>query len=100
MNDFILLMHSDSTNAEIAADPVVWDNYFMKLQSSGCFDGGSAIGKGQTFRKSGQPGAGTDQLSGYIRIRAASLEQARSWLVGNPIYEAGGTVEIRALPKD
>ena len=100
MNDYILLMHNDSTDSAAANDSVAWDNYFTLLQKSGCFDGGSAIGKGLAFRKTGQPGASGDRLSGYIRVRAASLEQAQSFLSGNPVYEAGGTVEVRELPRD
>ena len=100
MNDYILLMHSDSTDSVAANDSVAWNNYFTLLQKGGLFDGGSVIGKGLAFRKTGQPGAGSEHLSGYIRLRAASLEQAQSFLSGNPVYEAGGTVEIRELPRD
>ncbi len=100
MNDYLLLMHNDSTDDAAANDPAAWDDYFSRLQKSGCFDGGSAIGKGVAFRKAGQPGAGSEHLSGFLRLRAGSLEEARSFLSGNPIYEAGGTVEIRELPRD
>jgi hypothetical protein len=100
MNGYILLMHSDSRDPAAANDPVAWDNYFTLLQKSGLFDGGSAIGKGLAFHKTGQPGAGSEHLSGYIRLRAASLAQAQSFLPGNPVYDAGGTVEIRELPRD
>lgn len=100
MNDYILLMHSDCTDLVVANDSVAWEHYFTLLHKSGLFDGGSEIGKGLTFRKAGQPGASCDQLSGYIRLRASSLEHAQSFLSGNPVYEAGGTVEIRELPRD
>ena len=40
------------------------------------------------------------QLTGYIRVQAESLADARRLLEGNPVYEAGGTIEIRALPRD
>jgi len=93
-------MHHDSTNPLIANDSALWDQYFMALQQSGYFDGGSEIGDGCTFRKTGEPGASCRQLSGYLRVRAASLEAAKSFLSGNPIYEAGGTIEIRELPRN
>jgi hypothetical protein len=32
-------------------------------------------------------------------VNANDLEQAKSLLVGNPVFEAGGTVEIRELPR-
>ena len=36
-------------------------------------------------------------LNGHIRVRAEGLESARTFLIGNPVYEAGGTVEIHEL---
>ncbi len=99
MNDYILLMHSDCTDSAAANDSVAWEDYLTLLRKSGFFSGGSAIGKGLAFCKTGQPGAGFVHLSGYIRLRAASLKQAQSFLVGNPVYEAGGTVEVRELPR-
>lgn len=42
----------------------------------------------------------TGHIGGYIRIRAVDLEAAQALVVGNPVYEAGGTVEIRELTKD
>jgi hypothetical protein len=100
INDYVLLMHNDSTDSVTANDAAAWDNYFTLLQKSGFFDGGSSIGKGLSFRKTGRPGTSSEHLSGYIRLRAASLEQAQSFLSGNPVYEAGGTVEVRELPRD
>jgi hypothetical protein len=95
MVDFILLMHDDGGQAE----PSGWEPYFARLRASGAFDGGSAIGEGQAWRKQGPPGAVGHHLSGFIRLRAESLQSARQWLEGNPVYEAGGTVEIRELPR-
>jgi len=95
MPDYILLMHSDGSKA-LAED---WSAYFAKLRASGGFDGGSAIGKGECFRKSGAAPA-TSPISGYIHARAVSLDEAKKLLAGNPVYEAGGTVEIRELPRE
>jgi hypothetical protein len=41
----------------------------------------------------------TERLTGYIRVNANSLDQAKTLLTGNPHFEAGGTVEIRELPQ-
>jgi hypothetical protein len=41
----------------------------------------------------------TMRVPRYFKVRAKDLEHAREFLVGNPIYEAGGTIEIRELPK-
>jgi hypothetical protein len=95
MNDFVLLMHDDCT-APVPDE--LWSSYFIKLRSLGVFEGGSAIGAGEVFRKDGAPGPPSDHLSGYIRVRAATLADAKALLVGNPVFEHGGSVEIRALP--
>lgn len=100
MKDYIILMHNDSSNSAIANDEKGWGNYFKLLQKSGLFEGGSEIGKGVAIRKSGKVGSSSDHLSGFIRIRANHLEHAKEFLVGNPIYEGGGTVEIRELPQN
>jgi hypothetical protein len=39
-------------------------------------------------------------VSGYLRVRAESLDDAVALLQGNPVYEAGSTIEVRELPRD
>jgi hypothetical protein len=92
--EFILLMHDDST-----AEEEGWELYLARLRQEGCFAGGSAIGDGVCLRKSGAPGPLTAHLAGFIRVTANSLHHAKSLLIGNPVFEAGGTVEIRELPR-
>ena len=41
----------------------------------------------------------TAHLGGFIRVEAESLADAEALLAGNPVFENGGTVEIRELPK-
>jgi len=94
MKDFMLLMHADTLRPERDED---WEPYIGRLISLGSFQGGSSIGQGQAFRKEGDAPPLTRQLTGYIKIQAESLEEARAALEGNPTYEAGGTVEIREL---
>lgn len=96
MAEFLILMHGDAPRG---ADPGAWDPYFARLRELGVFDGGSAIGTGAVYRKGADPASVTEQLTGYIRVRAESLEAARDLVQGNPVFEAGGTVEIRALPR-
>ena len=102
MNDYILLMHSDATYHAAAddGDGDDWGAYIAMLRASGQFDGGSSIGAGECVQKN-QPGRpARSELTGFIRVRATNLEDARRFLIGNPVYEGGGTVEIRELPKD
>ncbi len=97
MADFILLMHDDATDPMPDA---LWPAYFARLRAAGAFEGGSAIGGGEALRKSGAPGPLARHLTGYIRIAAPDLPAARELVAGNPVYECGGTVEVRELPRD
>jgi hypothetical protein len=92
MPDFIFLMHDDAEGV----DGTAWGPYFQGLGSA--FEGGSAIGGGVCVCKDGPPPEISAHLSGYIRVSAANLDEAKLLLAGNPHFEAGGTVEIRELP--
>jgi hypothetical protein len=94
MVEYIFFMHDDCD-----ADDKGWEPYLRRLQQGGFFEGGSAIGGGICARKSGTPASLTAHLAGFIRVKADSLDQAKSLLIGNPVFEAGGTVEIRELPR-
>jgi hypothetical protein len=98
MPDFIFLMHDDAPDApQILYD---WESYIAKLRASGHFEGGSAIGAGECVNKSGVAPGISHHLSGYIRVRAESLSAAKMLVQGNPVFEAGGTVEIRQLSSE
>jgi hypothetical protein len=92
--DYIFFMHDDARDGEND-----WEPYLAKLKATGSFEGGSAIGDDVCVRKSGEVPSLTAHLAGYIRVNADNLDHAKSLLVGNPHFEAGGTVEIRALPR-
>jgi hypothetical protein len=95
MLEYILLMHDDADT-----DDVGWEPYIQKLcKMDFSSEGGSAIGDGICARKRGTPAPVTAHLCRYIRVRADSLDRAKTLLDGNPHFEAGGTVEIRELPR-
>ncbi len=98
MNDYILLMHNDTKDDGQSHDDERVA-YFTKLQQAGVFHGGSAIGDGVCMSKAGTPPGMTQKLTDYIRVQAESLNRVRELVHGNPVFEAGGTVEIRELPK-
>ncbi len=100
MPDYLLLTHRDATDPARADDPDAWARYLARLRASGDFDGGSAIGEGTCFRRERAPVPAGPGPSGFLRLRAESLAAAARWLEGHPVYEAGGTVEIRELPRD
>jgi hypothetical protein len=95
MAEYIFFMHDDVVGVRDAA----WEPYLKRLQESGSFEGGSAIGEGICVRKHGAVPPITAHLVGYIRVNADSIDRARSLLAGNPHFEAGGTVEIRLMPR-
>jgi len=96
MPDYLMLMHNDPTKAARDSD---WTAYIEVLAKTGKLRGGSAIGGGVSRRKSGPASPITAHIGGFIRIEADSLADAEILLAGNPVYENGGTVEIRELPK-
>jgi len=95
MAEYILFMHNDV----VAGDRHAWESYLSTLRRGGVFEGGSGIGAGVCVRKAGAPPPITGHLAGYIRVKAATIDHAKSLLAGNPHFEAGGTVEIRELPR-
>lgn len=95
MADFILLMHNDY---ELSDGSENWQPYLDKLSSAGALRGGSAIGSGLCVRRSGILPELSRHIVGFVKIEARNLNHARELVVGNPVYEAGGTVEIRELP--
>lgn len=99
MNDYILLMHDDVPAENRAASDAGWDDYLAKLAASGQFGGGSSMGRGACYRKDGTARAMSSKLVGYLRVQAENLDEAQKFLAGNPAFEAGGTVEIRELPR-
>jgi hypothetical protein len=96
MSDYIVFMHNDDSSESASPD---WDPYLARLRSAGVFQGGSAIGAGICMRRSGQVPEISKRIVGFIRIEARDLDQVRELLIGNPVFEAGGTVEVRELPR-
>ncbi|MBL8555809.1 MAG: hypothetical protein JNL41_16155 [Phenylobacterium sp.] len=96
MADFIFLHHDDASGGS----RLDWDPYLTRLREAGVFQGGSAIGnEGCCAKKTGDAPELTAHIMGYVRVTADNLAEARKLLPGNPVFEAGGTVEIRELPK-
>ncbi len=100
MPDYLLLMHDDVPDSGSNVSDAAWEAYFSHLGQSGRFRGGSSIGAGVCVRKYGPVPAVAGHLIGFIRVCAENIEGARALVSGNPVFEAGGTVEIRELPED
>ena len=95
MADFLLLMHGDYDQTTQSED---WQPYLDALIAVGALRGGSAIGPGLCVRRSGSIPNVSQHLVGYVKVEARDLSHAQELVLGNPVYEAGGTVEIRELP--
>lgn len=95
MAEFLYLMHT-LPHGDPEGD---WSPWLDKLELSGHLRGGSEIGGGKACRKHGLPNALSSHINGFVRIEAADLVEAEMLLAGNPVFEAGGTIEIRALPR-
>lgn len=100
MNEYLLLMHDDATDPAVAQDGGRWGHYLAGLRADAGFDGGSTMGAGRVHRQRATPAPVSAALTGFLRVRADSLQDAERFLAGNPVYEGGGTVEIRELPRD
>ena len=98
MNDYIFMLHNDARDDGHSRNDE-WAAYIAKLQQAGVFQGGIAIGDGVCVSKNGAPPDITPQLTGFIRVQSESLSRAQELVQGNPVFEAGGTVEIREIPK-
>lgn len=96
MNDYLLLMHGDAVDEKVDQ----WPAWLDRLASEGRLRGGSSIAGGECVRRDGQPKRPLSSLTGFVRIAATDLEDAKTCLVGNPAYEGGGTVEFRLLLED
>lgn len=91
-----MLMHNDVTMPEVAAH---WPRYVAQLEQLGALRGGSSLGPGHGLRH-GATAAPLSSLVGYMLVAAPDLATAQRYVVGNPTYDAGGTVELREVVED
>jgi hypothetical protein len=85
MPDFVMVMRGAASHGS-------WEAYIEKLIASGGFRGGSSLGNGLSVTR-GQVDGESD-ITGFIRLSVENLEAAKALLDGNPLYEAGGTVDL------
>jgi hypothetical protein len=97
MGEYVLLMHDDGGESTAAGTEGAWAEYLEALKSTGRLLGGSAVGGGRCYRLSGPTKVLASPITRYIHLQAESVEDARRFLEWNPVFEAGGTVEIREL---
>jgi hypothetical protein len=99
MKDYIFLFHDDVPEGGAAGAGADWEPYIARLVETGGYVGGSEIGDGACVNKLRAAPPVTANLVGYLLLQAEDMEEAKKLLAGNPLFEAGGTVEIRELPE-
>lgn len=97
MKEFVLFMHRDAPDGGKPRPQAEWTEYFDRLNADHVFEGGSSIGGGVCVNVDGSSREITSGIFGYIRLRVRDLEHARELAALNPVYRAGGTIEIREL---
>ena len=93
--EYITFMHN---NADTEPTKKEWSRFFDLAAESGLFRGGSAIGKSTTVGKKQVPHI-AENIGGYMRFDAETLNELAELLEHHPIVQHGGTVEICELPK-
>ena len=88
MAEFMMLMKGTGENAD-------WNAYIDRLQKTGVFRGGSALGHGLCAHK--HDSHRSCIVTGFMRFEADSIQQIQALVPGNPVYESGGEVELLEL---
>jgi len=89
-------MHADAPRATSGAD---WGAYVARLRAAGRLKAGApSAAESARARRARCPGSRRSWAA--ASACASQPRRGAALLAGNPVYEAGGTVEIRELPRD
>jgi hypothetical protein len=109
MQDFLVLIHHQTTRpradghatGEIdwAATPAAWPAFLDRLGEGQHLAGGSSLGEGQAVARQGHP-TPANSFSGYLRLKAISLDAAITLCQTLPDFLAGATIEVLPLVED
>ncbi|MEZ4364410.1 MAG: hypothetical protein R3B48_29815 [Kofleriaceae bacterium] len=94
MPEFLLIMKRGGA----ATRDEDWATYLKELRGSPLFRGGSSLGNGVAIADKREGGACS--VTGFMRFAAASRDEVRALVRGNPLYEAGGELELLELLED
>jgi hypothetical protein len=97
MKQYVLFMHNDAPDGGLPRPRAEWSEYFERLNAEHLFEGGSSVGGGFCMNLDGSSPDISSRIFGFIRLRVRDLEHAQELVRLNPVYRAGGTVEIREL---
>ena len=107
MNNFMFLFRGGETPSSperMQAQMQKWMTWIQHLRDDGKYIAGDPLeGKGKVLRSPGKvitdgPFAeGKELVGGYFLVRADSLDAAAEMAKGCPIFETGGSVEVRPI---
>lgn len=98
MTKYVFAYHGGNKptdEAEVATVMQAWGAWFASLGEA-VVDGGNPVGLSTTVHGDGSVSSdgGSNPLSGYSLIEAASVEEAIAMAKGCPILVSGGSVEL------
>ena len=106
MNNFMFLFRGGVTPTspeEMQAQMRKWMGWIQRLRDEGKYIAGDPLqgaGKVLSSRKvitDGPFAEGKEVVGGYFLVRAETLEQAAEMAKDCPIFESGGSVEVRPV---
>jgi hypothetical protein len=109
MNSYLYVFRggmSGGTPAETQANMQKWGAWIKQLTEKGTFKAGEPLeqggkvlsGKNKTLTD-GPYAEAKDVIGGYLLVTARSLDDATEIARGCPIFDHGGTVEVRPVMK-
>ena len=98
MAKYVLAFHGGGmaeTEEEQAQVMAAWGAWMEGLGEN-LVDPGNPAGDSRTISADGSvaQGGGANPLTGYTLIQADSLDEAVTLAKGNPIFDAGGSIEV------
>jgi hypothetical protein len=107
MSNFMFLFRGGETPASperMQAQMQKWMNWIQKLREEGKYVAGDPLERqGKVLRSpnkvitDGPFAEGKELVGGYFLIRADSLDEAARMATDCPIFETGGSVEVRPI---
>jgi len=108
MKEYLLVFRDVQTNLqrtpeEKAANMELWKNWIGSIAQTGKFVGGQPLMPGGRLMSKGGGitdapfDEGKEVLNGYVITKADSYDEAQQQAEGCPIFDTGGTLEIREM---
>jgi hypothetical protein len=109
MSNFMFLFRGGQTQPTTSPEAMQaqmqkWMNWIQKLRDDGKYIAGDPLQAGGKVLRSpnkvitdGPFAEGKEVVGGYFLITAESLDQAAEMAKGCPIFETGGSVEVRPI---